>query len=79
MGPEIGAGWFRPIARKPSFKRRVTVVLVDKLHLVDLWRIGIRPQQAQLSLLRRRLGALVQLLCHHGSDDIEIARKMTGF
>ena len=29
---------------------------VDELHLVALWGSGIRPQYAQLSLLRRRLG-----------------------
>ena len=57
MGPEIAAGWFRSIATSPSFKKRVTVVGVDELHLVALWGSGIRPQYAQLSLLRRRLGA----------------------
>jgi superfamily II DNA helicase RecQ len=30
-------------------------VAVDELHLVALWGSGIRPQYAQLSLLRRRL------------------------
>jgi superfamily II DNA helicase RecQ len=82
MGPEIAAGWFRSIARKPSFKRRVSVVAVDELHLVALWGSGIRPQYAQLSLLRRRLGGDVPWFgCSATLDPttLDIARKMTGF
>jgi superfamily II DNA helicase RecQ len=36
MGPEIAAGWFRSIARNPSFKRRVSIIAIDELHLVAL-------------------------------------------
>jgi Helicase conserved C-terminal domain len=82
MGPEIAAGWFRSIARNPSFKRRVSVVAVDELHLVALWGSGIRPQYAQLSLLRRRLGGDVPWFgCSATLDQatLDIARKMTGF
>ena len=82
MGPEIAAGWFRSIARNPSFKRRVSVVAVDELHLVTLWGSGIRPQYAQLSLLRRRLGGVVPWFgCSATLDQttLDIARKMTGF
>jgi superfamily II DNA helicase RecQ len=82
MGPEIAAGWFRSIARNPSFKRRVSVVAIDELHLVALWGSGIRPQYAQLSLLRRRLGGDVPWFgCSATLDQttLDIARKMTGF
>jgi hypothetical protein len=82
MGPEIAAGWFRSIARNPSFKRRVSVVAVDELHLVALWGSGIRPQYAQLSLLRRRLGGDIPWFgCSATLDQttLDIARKMTGF
>jgi hypothetical protein len=82
MGPEIAAGWFRSIARNPSFKRRVSVVAVDELHLVALWGSGIRPQYAQLSLLRRRLGRDVPWFGCSATLDrttLDIARKMTGF
>ena len=82
MGPEIAAGWFRSIARNPSFKRRVSVVAVDELHLVALWGSGIRPQYAQLSLLRRRLGGDVPWFgCSATLDQttLDTARKMTGF
>jgi helicase-like protein/RAD3-like DEAD/DEAH box helicase len=82
MGPEIAAGWFRSIARNPSFKRRVSVVAVDELHLVALWGSGIRPQYAQLSLLRRRLGGDVPWFgCSATLDQttLDIARKMAGF
>jgi hypothetical protein len=82
MGPEIAAGWFRSIARNPSFKRRVSVVAVDELHLVALWGSGIRPQYAQLSLLRRRLGGDVPWFgCSATLDQktLDIARNMTGF
>ncbi|KAF4464740.1 DEAD-like helicase [Fusarium albosuccineum] len=57
MGPETAAGWFRSIATNPTFKRHVCVVAVDELHLVAIWGRGIRPQYAQLSLLRRRPAA----------------------
>ncbi|KAF1808517.1 ATP-dependent DNA helicase [Eremomyces bilateralis CBS 781.70] len=82
MGPEIAAGWFRSIASNPSFKKRVSVVAVDELHLVALWGSGIRPQYAQLSLLRRRLGAYIPWFgCSATLDQatLDIARKMTGF
>jgi hypothetical protein len=82
MGPEIASGWFRSIARNPSFKRRVSVVAVDELHLVALWGSGIRPQYAQLSLLRRRLGGNVPWFACSATLDqktLDIARKMTGF
>jgi superfamily II DNA helicase RecQ len=82
MGPEVAAGWFRSIARKPSFKRRVTVVAVDELHLVALWGNGIRPQYAQLSLLCRRLGGDIPWFgCSATLDQttLDSARKMTGF
>ncbi|KAH8586980.1 ATP-dependent DNA helicase [Bisporella sp. PMI_857] len=82
MGPEIAAGWFRSIARNPSFKRRVSVVAIDELHLVALWGNGIRPQYAQLSLLRRRLGGNIPWFgCSATLDQktLGIARKMTGF
>ncbi|KAH6691783.1 ATP-dependent DNA helicase [Leptodontidium sp. MPI-SDFR-AT-0119] len=82
MGPEIAAGWFRSIARNPSFKRRVSVVAVDELHLVALWGSGIRPQYAQLCLLRRRLGGDVPWFgCSATLDQktLDIARKMAGF
>jgi hypothetical protein len=36
MGPKITAGWFQSVARNPSFKRRVSIVAVDELHLVAL-------------------------------------------
>jgi superfamily II DNA helicase RecQ len=82
MGPEIAAGWFRSIARNPSFKRRVSVVAIDELHLVALRGSGIRPQYAQLSLLRRRLGGDIPWFgCSATLDQttLDIARKMTGF
>ena len=82
MGPEIAAGWFRSIARNPSFKRRVSVVAVDELHLVAQWGSSIRPQYAQLSLLRRRLGGSVPWFACSATLDkktLDIARKMTGF
>jgi hypothetical protein len=81
MGPEIAAGWFRPIATSPSFKKRVCLVAVDELHLVSLWGSGIRPQYAQLSLLRRRLGAVPWFGCSATLDPVtlKIARRMTGF
>lgn len=82
MGPEIAAGWFRPIASSPSFKKRVCVVAVDELHLVALWGSGIRPQYAQLSLLRRRLGGGVPWFGCSATLDratLDTARKMTGF
>ncbi|KAH6985215.1 P-loop containing nucleoside triphosphate hydrolase protein [Ilyonectria destructans] len=82
MGPEIAAGWFRSIASNPSFKKRVSVVAVDELHLVALWGSGIRPQYAQLSLLRRRLGARIPWFgCSATLDQgtLDTARKMTGF
>jgi superfamily II DNA helicase RecQ len=82
MGPEIAAGWFRSIARNPSFKRRVSIVAIDELHLVALWGSGIRLQYAQLSLLRRRLGGDVPWFgCSATLDQttLDIARKMTGF
>ncbi|KAH7119347.1 ATP-dependent DNA helicase [Dactylonectria macrodidyma] len=82
MGPEVAAGWFRPIASNPSFKKRVSVVAVDELHLVALWGSGIRPQYAQLSLLRRRLGAHIPWFgCSATLDQatLDTARKMTGF
>src|ERR1700742_3069615 len=81
MGPEIASGWFRSIATSPSFKKRVTVVGVDELHLVALWGSGIRPQYAQLSLLRRRLGATPWFGYSATLDQatLNIAKKMTGF
>jgi superfamily II DNA helicase RecQ len=82
MGPEIAAGWFRTIASTPSFKKRVSVVAVDELHLVALWGSGIRPQYAQLSLLRRRLGGSVPWFGCSATLDratLGIAMKMTGF
>ncbi|KAH7308925.1 ATP-dependent DNA helicase [Stachybotrys elegans] len=82
MGPEIAAGWFRSIASSPSFKKRVCVVAVDELHLVALWGSGIRPQYAQLSLLRRRLGGGVPWFACSATLDqtiLDTARKMTGF
>jgi superfamily II DNA helicase RecQ len=81
LGPEIAAGWFRSIATSPSFKKRFTVVAVDDLHLVALWGSGISPQYAQLSLLRRRLGATPWFGCSATLDQatLNIARKMTGF
>ncbi|EFY94592.1 DEAD/DEAH box helicase [Metarhizium robertsii] len=82
MGPEIAAGWFRSIASSPSFKKRVSVVAVDELHLVALWGSGIRPQYAQLSLLRRRLGARIPWFgCSATLDQttLDTAREMTGF
>lgn len=82
MGPEIAAGWFRSIARNPSFKKRVSVVAVDELHLVALWGSGIRPQYAQLSLLRRRLGKEIPWFgCSATLDQttLDTVRKMTGF
>lgn len=82
MGPEIAAGWFRSIARNPSFKRHVSVVAVDELHLVALWGSGTRPQYAQLCLLRRRLGGDVPWFgCSATLDQktLDIARKMVGF
>jgi superfamily II DNA helicase RecQ len=82
MGPEIAAGWFRSIARNPSFKRRVSVVAVDELHLVALWGSGIRPQYAQLSLLRRRLGKEIPWFgCSATLDQttLNTVRNMTGF
>ncbi|KAH7112789.1 ATP-dependent DNA helicase [Dactylonectria estremocensis] len=82
MGPEIAAGWFRSIASSPSFKKRVCAVAVDELHLVALWGSGIRPQYAQLSLLRRRLGGGVPWFGCSATLDrttLETARKMAGF
>ena len=82
MSPEIAAGWFASIASKPSFKRRVSVVAVDELHLVALWGSGFRPQFAQLSVLRGRLGANIPWFgCSATLDKetLDIARKMTGF
>ena len=54
---------------------------VDELHLVALWGSGIRPQYAQLSLLRRRLGAVPWFGCSATLDPVtlKIARRMTGF
>src|SRR5437667_7355296 len=82
MSPEIAAGWFGSIASKPSLKRRVSVVAVDELHLVALWGSGFRPQFAQLSVLRRRLGANIPWFgCSATLDKetLDIATKMTGF
>ncbi len=82
MGPEIAAGWFQSISRDPSFKKRVSVVAIDELHLVALWGNGIRPQYAQLSLFRRRLGGSIPWFgCSATLDQktLSIARKMTGF
>ena len=82
MGPEIAAGWFRSIARSPSFKKRISVVAVDELHLVALWGNGIRPQYAQLSLLRRQLGKEIPWFgCSATLDQttLDTVRKMTGF
>jgi superfamily II DNA helicase RecQ len=82
IGPEIAAGWFRSVARSPSFKKRVSVVAVDELHLVALWGSGIRPQYGQLSLLRRRLGPRIPWFgCSATLDKVTLdtARKMTGF
>ncbi|KAH7109135.1 ATP-dependent DNA helicase [Dactylonectria macrodidyma] len=82
MGPEIAAGWFRSIASSPTFKKRVCIVAVDELHLVALWGSGIRPQYAQLSLLRRRLGGGVPWFGCSATLDrttLDTATKMTGF
>ncbi|KAF1809282.1 ATP-dependent DNA helicase [Eremomyces bilateralis CBS 781.70] len=82
MGPEIAAGWFRSIASSPTFKKRVCIVAIDELHLVALWGSGIRPQYAQLSLLRRRLGGGVPWFGCSATLDrttLDTATKMTGF
>jgi superfamily II DNA helicase RecQ len=82
MVPEIAAGWFRSIATNPSFKRRVSVVAADELHLVALWGSGIRPQYAQLTLLRRRLGKEIPWFgCSATLDQttLNTVRKMTDF
>ncbi len=82
IGLKIAAGWFRSIANSPIFKKRVYIVVVDKLHLVALWDNSIRLQYIQLFLLRRKLeGGVLWFGCSATLDQttLDTARKMIGF
>ena len=46
----LRAGWFRSIASSPSFKRRVSVVAVDELHLVAFFEAVVSVHSMHSSL-----------------------------
>jgi superfamily II DNA helicase RecQ len=77
ISPELAIGDdFRLVASSPSFKQRVSLVVVDEAHLVHHWGRAFRTAYSRLNLLRSWLGSQIPWFACSATLDPETLKSL---